>query len=203
MTNSKPTNPADIESDEYKKQFLHEATRLAIESVEKGWGGPFGAVIVRDGKIIGRGQNRVLLTGIPVYHAEVTAIIDACSRLNRKALLGSDYYEGMLEMIPRPPGSPDPVPERAKMLKGCDLYVNGAPCPMCMSAIYWARIDRVYFGTKLSDTSKIGFDDEFQYIDFKLPWEERKAIKCFPDFEREFALKACEAWQNKKDRHPY
>ncbi len=65
------------------------------------------------------------------------------------------------------------------------------------------RIDRVYFGTRLSDTSKIGFDDEFQYIDFKLPWEERKAIKCFPDFEREFALKACEAWQNKKDRHPY
>ena len=82
----------DIESDEYKKQFLHEATNLAIESVEKGWGGPFGAVIVRDGKIIGRGQNRVLLTGIPVYHAEVTAIIDACSRINPKALVGSDYY---------------------------------------------------------------------------------------------------------------
>ena len=193
----------DIESNEYKKQFLHEATRLAIESVEKGWGGPFGAVIVKDGEIIGRGQNRVLLTGIPVYHAEVTAIIDACGRINSKALLGSDYYEGNLKMIPRPEGSPDPVPERAQMLKGCDLYVNGAPCPMCMSAIYWARIDRVYFGTRLADTSKIGFDDEFQYIDFKLPWEDRKAIKCFPDFEREFALKACEAWQNKKDRHPY
>jgi tRNA(Arg) A34 adenosine deaminase TadA len=145
----------------------------------------------------------VLLTGIPVYHAEVTAIMDACTRLNRKYLLGSDSYDGVLEMIPRPPGSPDLVPERAKMLKGCDLYVNGAPCPMCMSAIYWARIDRVYFGTRLEDTSKIGFDDEFQYVDFKLPWEERKAIKCFPDFEREFALKACEAWQNKKDRHPY
>ena len=89
------------------------------------------------------------------------------------------------------------------MLKGCDLYVTGAPCPMCMSAIYWARIDRVYFGTRLSDTSKIGFDDEFQYIDFRLPWEERKAIQCFPDFEREYALKACEAWTNKTDRHPY
>ena len=89
------------------------------------------------------------------------------------------------------------------MLKGCELYVNGAPCPMCMSAIYWARIDKVYFGTRLSDTSKIGFDDEFQYIDFRLPWEDRKAIKCYPDFEREDALKACEAWQNKKDRHPY
>ena len=96
----------DIESNEYKKQFLHEATRLAIESVEKGWGGPFGAVIVRDGKIIGRGQNRVLLTGIPVFHAEVTAIMDACGRINSKALLGSDYYEGNLKMIPRPEGSP-------------------------------------------------------------------------------------------------
>jgi hypothetical protein len=92
----------DIESIEYKKQFLHEATKLAIESVEKGWGGPFGAVIVRNGEIIGRGQNRVLLTGIPVYHAGVTAIIDACSRINSKEILGSDYYEGNLRMIPRP-----------------------------------------------------------------------------------------------------
>jgi tRNA(Arg) A34 adenosine deaminase TadA len=72
-----------------------------------------------------------------------------------------------------------------------------------MSAIYWARIDRVFFGTRLEDTSKIGFDDEFQYIDFKLPWKERKAIQCFPDFEREDALRACKAWTDKKDRHPY
>src|SRR5262249_8172109 len=90
-----------------QKKFAEEAARLAIESVEKGWGGPFGAVIVRDGEIIGRGQNRVLLTGIPVFHAEVTAIIDASLRLNPKALLGSDYHAGtMLEMIARPPGSP-------------------------------------------------------------------------------------------------
>ena len=93
---------ADINSVEYKKQFLHEATRLAIELVEKGWGGPFGAVIVKDGKIIGRGQNRVLLTGIPVFHAEVTAIMDATAKLNSKALLGSDVYEGTLKMIPAP-----------------------------------------------------------------------------------------------------
>ncbi len=117
------TTDIDLES---RKKFLHEATKLAIESVEKGWGGPFGAVIVKDGEIIGRGQNRVLLTGIPVYHAEVTAIIDACGRINSKALLGSDYHEGNLKMIPRPEGSPDPVPERAQMLKGCELYVNGA-----------------------------------------------------------------------------
>jgi guanine deaminase len=187
-----------------RKEFMEEAAKLAIEAVEKGWGGPFGAVIVRDGEIIGRGQNRVLLTGNPIWHAEITAITDAAQRLNPKFLLGGDYYAGtILEMIPRPEGSPDPVPERAKMLKGADLYVTGAPCPMCMSAIYWARIDRVFFGGSLADTSKIGFDDAFQYEDFKLPWEQRKNIKVFPEFEREVGLTAYQAWANKKDRHPY
>jgi guanine deaminase len=186
-----------------KRKFMEEATRLATESVEKGWGGPFGAVIVKDGEIIGRGQNRVLLTGCPVFHAEVTAIIDASNRLNPKALLGSDYSAGtMLEMIPREAGSPDPVPERARMLKGCEIYINGAPCPMCMSAIYWSRIDHVYFGASLKDTSEIGFDDAFQYADFALPWEKRR-IAVTPDFERDTGLKAFHAWMNKKDRHPY
>lgn len=186
-----------------KKVFMEEATRLAIESVEKGWGGPFGAVIVKDGEIIGRGQNRVLLTGIPVYHAEITAIIDASTRLNPKALLGSDYGAGtILEMIPREEGSPDPVPERAKMLKGCEIYINGAPCPMCMSAIYWSRIDHLYFAASLKDTSAIGFDDAFQYEDFAKPWTERR-IAVTEGFERETGLKAYEAWMNKVDRHPY
>lgn len=199
-----PMNSHLSESDESrKKYFLREATRLAVESVENGWGGPFGAVIVKDGKIIGRGQNRVLLTGIPVYHAEITAIIDACERINSKALHAPGSQDGCLKLIPRPEGSPDLVPERAQMLKGCEIYVSGAPCPMCMSAIYWARIDRLYFGTSLADASKIGFDDEFQYIDFQLPWDERKAIKCFPNFERDCALAACEVWQNNTDRHPY
>ena len=186
-----------------KKQFMQEATRLAIESVEKGWGGPFGAVIVKDGEIIGRGQNRVLLTGIPVFHAEITAIMDASARLNPKALLGSDYGPGtILDMIPRPAGSPDPVPERAKMLTGCEIYINGAPCPMCMSAIYWSRIDHVYFGASLKDTSAIGFDDAFQYEDFAKPWKDRR-IGVTENFERETGLKAFAAWMNKKDRHPY
>jgi guanine deaminase len=196
--------PVKAQLDPDKRKFMEEATRLATESVEKGWGGPFGAVIVKDGEIIGRGQNRVLLTGCPVYHAEVTAIIDASSRLNPKALLGSDYGAGtMLEMIPRPPGSPDLVPERARMLKGCELYVNGAPCPMCMSAIYWSRIDHLYFGVSLEDTARIGFSDAFQYEDFKLPWEERKGIAVTPNFERDIALAAHRAWENKPDRHPY
>src|SRR5258708_8835445 len=112
------------------RKFREEATRLATESVEKGWGGPFGAVIVKDGEIIGRGQNRVLLTGCPVFHAEITAIIDASSRLNPKALLGSDYHAGtILEMIARPPRSPDLVPHRARMLKGCETYTNRPPSP--------------------------------------------------------------------------
>lgn len=188
---------------EDKKKFMEEATRLAIESVEKGWGGPFGAVIVKDGEIIGRGQNRVLLTGIPVFHAEITAIMDASARLNPKALLGSDYGAGtILEMIPREAGSPDPVPERAKMLKGCEIYINGAPCPMCMSAIYWSRIDHLYFAASLKDTSAIGFDDQFQYEDFARPWTERR-IAVTEGFERDIGLKAYEAWMNKKDRHPY
>jgi guanine deaminase len=195
---------APVQATQAQRGFMQEATNLATESVEKGWGGPFGAVIVKDGEIIGRGQNRVLLTGCPVFHAEVTAIIDASERLNPKALLGSDYNAGaILEMIPRPPNSPDRVPQRAKMLKGCEIYINGAPCPMCMSAIYWSRIDHVYFAASLDDTSQIGFDDAFQYEDFKLPWEKRRNIAVTPNFERDMGLKAYRAWENKKDRHPY
>jgi guanine deaminase len=186
-----------------KRIFMQEATRLAIESVEKGWGGPFGAVIVKDGEIIGRGQNRVLLTGCPVFHAEITAIMDASARLNPKALLGSDYGAGtILEMIPREAGSPDPVPERARMLKGCEIYINGAPCPMCMSAIYWSRIDKVYFAASLPDTSAIGFDDAFQYEDFAKPWGQRR-IAVAENFERDTGLQAYKAWMDKQDRHPY
>jgi tRNA(Arg) A34 adenosine deaminase TadA len=186
-----------------KRKFMEEATRLATESVEKGRGGPFGAVIVRNGEIIGRGQNRVLLTGCPVYHAEITAIIDASARLNPKPLLGSDYGpRTTLEMIPREAGSPDPVPERARMLKGCDLYTNGAPCPMCMSAIYWARIDHVYFAASLEDTRAIGFDDAFQYGEFALPLARRR-LAVTENFEREIGLKAYRVWTEKKDRRPF
>jgi tRNA(Arg) A34 adenosine deaminase TadA len=186
-----------------RRFFIEEATRLALESVEKGWGGPFGAVIVKDGEIVGRGQNRVLLTGCPVFHAEITAIIDACQRLNPKTLLGSGWGAGsLLELVPREAGSIDPLPKRARMLKGCEIYVNGSPCPMCMSAIYWARIDHLYFAASLEDARRIGFDDAYQYADFALPWHERR-LKVTADFEREVGLKAYEAWARKKDRHPY
>lgn len=184
-------------------RFLAEAARLAIESVEMGWGGPFGAVIVKDGAIVGRGQNRVLLTGCPVYHAEITAIMDACQRLNPKALLGSGAGAGTtLELIPREPGSSDPLPERARMLKGCEIYISAAPCPMCMSAIYWARLDRVVFGASLEDARQIGFDDAFQYEDLARPWSERR-IPVTEGFERDSGRKAFEAWMRRPDRHAY
>ena len=186
-----------------RRGFAEEVTRLALESVERGWGGPFGAIVVKDGEIVGRGQNRVLLTGCPVFHAEITAIMDACGRLNPKALLGRGDDAGTtLELIPREPDSTDPVPRRARMLKGCEIYVNGAPCPMCMSAIYWARIDRLYFGASLEDTRAIGFDDAFQYEDFVRPWDRRR-LAIVDGFERETCLAAYRAWDAKPDRHPY
>lgn len=195
--------PANAMPETDNRKFMQEATPLAIESIEKGWGGPFGAVVVKDGEIIGRGQNRVLLTGCPIYHAEITAIIDASAKLNPKAILGSEYGAGtILEMIPREPNSPDKLQERARMLKGCEIYVNGAPCPMCMSAIYWSRLDHVYFGASLNDTSEIGFDDAFQYQDFELPWVKRR-ITVTENFERDTGLKAYRAWAEKTDRHPY
>ena len=105
-------------------------------------------------------------------------------------------------VFPREPESPDPLAFRARMLKGCEMYVNGAPCPMCMSAIYWARIDRLYFGASLEDTRKIGFDDAFQYEDFTQPWDRRR-ITIVDNFEREVCLTAYRASDAKTDRHPY
>src|SRR5262247_521438 len=111
-----------------KRKFMEEAARLALEAVDQGFGGPFGAVIVKDGEIVGRGQNRVLKTGCPVYHAEITAIIDATTRLNAAHVPEKSppvFREGhpptpnyTLTLIPREPSSPDPVPRRARMLKG-------------------------------------------------------------------------------------
>ena len=88
------------------------------------------------------------------------------------------------------------------MLKGTEIYINGAPCPMCMSAIYWARIDHVYFGASLADTSSIGFNDAFQYQDFTRPWSER-SIAVTENFERDLGLEGYSAWMHKKDRHYY
>jgi tRNA(Arg) A34 adenosine deaminase TadA len=185
------------------KALMDEAVRMATESVEHGWGGPFGAVIAKDGEIIARGQNRVLLTGDPTAHGEVEAIRKAIQVLNPEApSIPEDHQnESTLEYVQRPEGSPDPLPERARMLQGCTLYTSGAPCPMCMSAIYWSRIDTVYYSSDFEATRKIGFDDAFQYEDFAKPIDQRRIHleQIYP----EMGAAAYQAWEKKPNRHPY
>jgi guanine deaminase len=184
-------------------ELMGEACRLAKESVENDWGGPFGAVIARDGEIVARGQNRVLLTGDITAHAEIETIRKAVAILNPEApSIAKDHQNAStLELIPRAEGSRDPVPERAKMLVGHEIYSSGAPCPMCMSAIYWARIDAVYFANDLEATSRIGFDDAFQYEDFTRPYAERR-IK-IQQLRPDLGVESHRAWAEKPDRHPY
>jgi len=110
------------------KEFLQEAIRLAEESIANG-GGPFAALVVREGKVIGRGNNRVTLNNDPTAHAEVQAIRDACKNIG-------DFQ-----------------------LSGCELYVNCEPCPMCLAAAYWARVDAVYYAASAADAAEAGFDD--------------------------------------------
>jgi guanine deaminase len=186
-----------------KDELMAEACRLAKESVDNGWGGPFGAVIVKDGEIVARGQNRVLLTGDITAHAEIETIRKACATLIPEApSISPDHVnESILELVPRPEGSPDPVPARARMLMGHEIYISGAPCPMCMSAIYWARFDAVYFANDLEETRRIGFDDAFQYEDFMLPLAERRIH--IEQFRPDLADAAYTAWDTRPNKHPY
>ena len=122
-------------------EFMREAIRLSIEKMQAGHGGPFGAVVVKDGQIIARGYNQVTSTHDPTCHAEVDAIRKACAALG------------------------------AHQLTGCDLYTSCEPCPMCLGAIYWARPARVFYGNTKADAAAAGFDDQFIYdeIDKSLP----------------------------------
>ena len=110
--------------------FMHEAIREALKGIFLGHGGPFGAVVVRNGEIVGQGHNQVLTCHDPTRHGEIDAIRDACARLNTHDL------------------------------NGCELYTTGQPCPMCLFACLWANIDKVYFGCTIEDTAMIGFRDE-------------------------------------------
>jgi tRNA(Arg) A34 adenosine deaminase TadA len=124
--------------------FMSRAIELAIENVRSGRGGPFGAVVVKDGEIIAEGANSVTANNDPTAHAEVVAIRAACARL------------------------------RAFELKGCDLYSSCEPCPMCLGAIYWARPRRVYFGSTAADATQAGFDDSFIYGEIARPFSGRR-----------------------------
>lgn len=129
-----------MKEDEY---FLREAIRLARKGMTTGQGGPFGAVIVKDGQIIGQGCNRVTSTNDPTAHAEVVAIRDACQNLG------------------------------AFQLEGCTLYASCEPCPMCLGAIYWARPARIVYGAFHFDAASAGFDDQFIYDQLAKPRQQR------------------------------
>ena len=118
---------------------MREAIRLSIEKMQAGCGGPFGAVVVKDGRIIARGYNQVTSTHDPTCHAEVDAIRKACAALG------------------------------AHQLTGCDLYTSCEPCPMCLGAIYWARPARVFYGNTKADAAAAGFDDQFIYDEIDKP----------------------------------
>jgi len=128
---------------EQDKEFMRRAIELAQDGVDAGDGGPFGAVVVRDGAIIGEGCNRVTSTNDPTAHAEIVAIREACRNLN------------------------------SFQLEGCTIYTSCEPCPMCLGAIYWARPVKMYFACHREDAARVGFDDDFIYDEIALPIEER------------------------------
>lgn len=123
--------------------FMKRAIELARRGIHNGDGGPFGAVVVSDGEIIGEGWNRVIRTNDPTAHGEITAIRDACTRLGTFSL------------------------------DGCEIHTTGQPCPMCLGAIQWARISRIFYGFRIEDAAEIGFDDREFFRQMALPPHER------------------------------
>lgn len=129
---------------EQQRQFMQEAIALSLENVNLSEGGPFGALIVKEGKVIAKGKNQVTANNDPTAHAEMVAIRQACQKL------------------------------KTFQLRECELYTSCEPCPMCLGAIYWARLDRVYYANTQEDAAQIGFDDRFIYEELKLPIRERQ-----------------------------
>lgn len=150
---------------------MREAVNAALKGINNNEGGPFGCVIVKDGIIVGRGNNKVTSTNDPTAHAEVTAIRDACKNL--------DSFQ----------------------LEGCEIYTSCEPCPMCLGAIYWARPDKVYFGSTQQDAANIGFDDEFIYKEIPLPYDKRSIP--FEQLARDIALEPFQKWSEKEDKTRY
>lgn len=155
---------------EKDKEFMREAIRLSMNSVETG-GGPFGAVIVKDGRIIAGTSNSVTLDNDPTAHAEVNCIRKACKAL----------------------GTFD--------LSGCDIYTSCEPCPMCLGAIYWAHLDRIFYANNRKDAAEIDFDDDFIYEEIAKPLDGRKT-PVIPILRNE-ALAVFTAWKEKGDKIEY
>ncbi len=154
-----------------KTEIMRRAIELSRQGMEAGDGGPFGSVLVKEGKVVGEGWNRVITSTDPTAHAEVEAIRDACKRLG------------------------------TFKLDGCDLYASSQPCPMCLAAAYWARVDRIYYANTAEDAAAIGFDDHFFYTQLGLLPGDRT----IPE-ERllpEEALAVFQAYLAKPGRVPY
>jgi guanine deaminase len=151
--------------------FMREAIQLSLEGVRSGRGGPFGCVVVRGGKVVGRGTNQVTSTCDPTAHAEIVAIRDACRNLG------------------------------TFQLQDCAIYASCEPCPMCLSAIYWARIPEAHFGNSRQDAAGIGFDDDFIYQQIPLPVAERRlSMSALLAHE---AKRAFDEWEKKVDKVAY
>ena len=150
---------------------MRAAIRLAREKMRRNDGGPFGAVVVRRGKIIGRGWNRVTSTNDPTAHAEIMAIREACRRL------------------------------KTFRLDDCELYASCEPCPMCLAAIYWARIGKIFYANTRRDASAIGFDDDLIYREVARPVSRRKVP--MKQLLRGEALEVFAEWERKPDKIRY
>ncbi|MED6333880.1 MAG: nucleoside deaminase [Planctomycetota bacterium] len=151
--------------------FMRRAIALARESVATAVGGPFGAVVVREGEVVAVGQNLVTSSGDPTAHAEVVAIRAACERLG-------DFN-----------------------LSGCELYASSEPCPMCLSAIHWARMDRLWYACSRADAADAGFDDALLYAELALDPDRRSLPST--QLLRDEGLASFRDWAAKADRTPY
>lgn len=153
-----------------ENKWMRRAIDLSIENVANG-GGPFGAVIVKDGELVAEGVNRVTANCDPTAHAEVSAIRAACQKVSNFKL------------------------------DGCEIYTSCEPCPMCLSAIYWAGIRRIYYANTKQDAERIDFGDNFIYDEIAKPYSERSIPA--EQMMHEEALEAFRAWEEKTDKTPY
>src|SRR5687767_3179267 len=151
--------------------FMREAIQLSFEKMRQGSGGPFGAIVVREGEVIGRGSNQVTSSNDPTAHAEIVAIRDACQRLG------------------------------TFRLDDCEIYASCEPCPMCLSAIYWARIRCLFYAATRRDAATAGFDDALLYDQIPLDVAAR-SLPC-RQMLREAALEALSEWVTKADKKTY
>lgn len=156
---------------ELHHKFMRIAIRLSEQNVSKALGGPFGAVIVKDGKVIAKSANTVTLKNDPTAHAEVSAIRLACRKL------------------------------KTFDLSGCVIYTSCEPCPMCLSAIYWAKIDSIYYANTKKDAANIGFNDSFIYDEIALSKEKRKIAT--RQILKEEAKSAFKLWENSEMKTNY